>query len=100
MFGIAIRTASRVPRRACAQAVAATAVDQLERLGAAAARRPDSGSEDHVKAATVRTLGQIGRYSHGADHAKAIAEGRVLQPTQIIRQGVLCFKLSSHWHNF
>ena len=34
--------------------------------------------EDHVKAATVWTLGQIGR--HTPDHARAIAEGGVMQP--------------------
>lgn len=34
--------------------------------------------EDHIKAATVWTLGQVGR--HTPDHAKALAEGGVLQP--------------------
>ena len=34
--------------------------------------------EDHIRAATVWTLGQIGR--HSPDHAKALAEGGVLQP--------------------
>ena len=38
--------------------------------------------EDHVKAATVWTLGQIGR--HTPDHAKAIAEGGVLQPMVLL----------------
>lgn len=38
--------------------------------------------EDHLKAATVWTLGQIGR--HTPDHAKAIAEGGVLQPMVLL----------------
>lgn len=35
-------------------------------------------AEDHIKAATVWTLGQIGR--HTPDHARALADGGVLQP--------------------
>jgi hypothetical protein len=38
--------------------------------------------EDHIKAATVWTLGQIGR--HTSDHAKALAEGAILQPTVVL----------------
>jgi hypothetical protein len=38
--------------------------------------------EDHVKAATVWTLGQIGR--HTPDHAKALAEGGVLVPMAVL----------------
>lgn len=38
--------------------------------------------EDHIKAATVWTLGQIGR--HTADHAKALSEGGVLQPIVLL----------------
>ncbi|RYG53897.1 hypothetical protein EON66_07885 [archaeon] len=38
--------------------------------------------EDHIKAATVWTLGQVGR--HTSDHAKALAEGGVLQPIVVL----------------
>jgi 3-methyladenine DNA glycosylase AlkD len=38
--------------------------------------------EDHVKSATVWTLGQIGR--HTPDHAKALAEAGVLQPMVVL----------------
>jgi hypothetical protein len=39
-------------------------------------------SEDHIKAATVWTLGQIGR--HTPDHAKALAEGGVFAPLVVL----------------
>lgn len=38
--------------------------------------------EDHIKAAVVWTLGQIGR--HTPDHAKALAEAGVLQPMVVL----------------
>lgn len=38
--------------------------------------------EDHIKAATVWTLGQIGR--HTPDHAKALAEGGVFAPLVVL----------------
>ncbi|CAE7943318.1 SPAG6 [Symbiodinium sp. KB8] len=38
--------------------------------------------EDHIKAATVWTLGQIGR--HTPDHAKAMAESGVLLPMVVL----------------
>jgi hypothetical protein len=38
--------------------------------------------EDHIKAATVWTLGQIGR--HTPDHAKALAEGGVFAPMVVL----------------
>ena len=38
--------------------------------------------EDHIKAATVWTLGQVGR--HTPDHAKALAEGGVFSPMVVL----------------
>jgi hypothetical protein len=41
-----------------------------------------SEAEDHIKAATVWTLGQIGR--HTPDHAKALAEGGLFAPMVVL----------------
>ncbi|CAE7512060.1 Spag6, partial [Symbiodinium sp. KB8] len=38
--------------------------------------------EDHLKAATVWTLGQVGR--HTPDHAKALAEAGIMQPMVVL----------------
>lgn len=38
--------------------------------------------EEHIKAATVWTLGQIGR--HTSDHARALAEGGIFQPLVVL----------------
>ncbi len=41
-----------------------------------------SETEDHIKAATVWTLGQMGR--HTPDHSKALAEGSVFAPMVVL----------------
>ncbi len=38
--------------------------------------------EDHIKAATVWTLGQVGR--HTPDHSKALAEGGIFAPMVVL----------------